>query len=187
MAFSSLSPTQFVSDNNLQDAVTTSVLTLHSGQTIPVNNRFITKQNLLTYVNVDPTNTYLAAKTNLQWVAKRDITASSGSHTNILIIVENSYGTSTGVGSFDSILGLTGFVLGTSVTSSNSPTTGIYSSASSTLSIDVTGTKIGDGIDIYVNAILIERIATPSRYTYITSSYTLSSLDVIEFICNNNL
>jgi hypothetical protein len=74
MSYSSLTSTQFVSRNNLQDAVNTAVITLNAGQTIPTGNRFVTKQDVLTYTNIDSNNIFLSPKTNLQLIAKRDIT-----------------------------------------------------------------------------------------------------------------
>lgn len=74
MSYSSLKPTQFISNANLQDAVNTSAITLKVGQVIPSNNREVTKLQASTYANISPFNTYISPKLRNQYIAKRDIT-----------------------------------------------------------------------------------------------------------------
>lgn len=56
MAWASLSNNQFISRNDLQDAVNTGVFNLNASQTIPSGNQFITRQEAETWVNVTVTN-----------------------------------------------------------------------------------------------------------------------------------
>lgn len=110
MSFSALLTNEFVSDVNLQDAVNTSVFTLKNGQTIPTGTRIVTKQNALAYLNIDSSNTYLTAKTNIQLIAKRDLTpiANSNPDPATAILTFESYSN-----------GLFGFRLSAAIPSTN--------------------------------------------------------------------
>lgn len=75
MSWSGLSDTQWVSRANLQDAISNSVFTVND--TPPPTSdtsKWIKKYDVGQYVRLDATNSYLTAKSNNQWVAKRDLT-----------------------------------------------------------------------------------------------------------------
>ena len=72
MSWAGLSSTQWVSGNNLQNAVNTGYITATG--TIPATDRWIIKSNAPSYVNLNTSNTYYAGKSSNQWLAKRDIT-----------------------------------------------------------------------------------------------------------------
>jgi hypothetical protein len=180
MAYSSTTAIQFVSNNNLQDAVTTNVITLNSGQTIPANNRFVTKQDALTYTNIDPTNTYIAAKTNSQIIAKRDITPLTSSGIVEVVITNNTEVTNTNI---------PGFTFTTTLTSSVSPIFGIHTAFTSVLSITTQATILGDVAKLTVNGTVIETIPIESEFSSLNefASRAYAATDYIKIEIYNSL
>ena len=181
MSYSSLTSTQFVSRNNLQDAVNTAVITLNAGQTIPTGLREVNKQDLLTYANVDPANTFLSTKSNLQLIAKRDITPLIGfGIVEIEVSNQAEFITTT----------IPDFVIPTSVTLANSPYFGFHSAFTGTLQTTVRSTQVADSMDLIVNGTTVETIVTPNigiptNYTFASRTYAAN--DYIKIYLYNPL
>lgn len=181
MPYASLTSTQFVSRNNLQDAVNTSVITLNAGQTIPTGLKEVNKQDLLIYVNVDPSNTFLSTKGNLQLISKRDITPLVGFGI-VEIEVSNQAEFVTTI--------IPDFVISSSVTSTNSPYFGFHSAFTGGLQTTVRSTQVADSMDLIVNGIVVETINTANigvatNYTFTSRTYAAN--DYIKIYLYNPL
>jgi hypothetical protein len=181
MSYSSITATQFVSRNNLQDAVNTAVITLNAGQTIPTGNRFVTKQDALTYTNIDPNNIFLLPKTNLQIIAKRDITPLVG-----FGIVELEVSNQAELVN----VVIPDFVITSSVTSTNSPYFGFHSAFTGTLQTTVRSAQVADSMDLIINGSVVETILTTNigiatNFTF--SSRTYAANDYIKIYLYNPL
>ena len=85
MSWSGLSSTQWVSDNNLQDAINNGIFATGS-TSIPADNRWVKVSNAALYIQLDTTNTYYSAKASNQWVAVRDLTPLANTTLNIYIL-----------------------------------------------------------------------------------------------------
>lgn len=75
MAWNNLIPTQTISFNNLQDAVTDGLFTTKTA--IPPSDEQITKADANTYVNIDTNYASYAAKLSNQLVVKQDLQSTS--------------------------------------------------------------------------------------------------------------
>lgn len=73
MSWAGLTPTQWVSWDNANNAVSTSVFSARGGAS--TGARWITKSSALAYYWINPYTTSLYNKTNSQWVAKQDLVA----------------------------------------------------------------------------------------------------------------
>lgn len=77
MAWASLASNQWVSRNDLQDAVTTGVFTLKPGQTIPAGDKWVTRSEIETWINAT-----VSSGASNQWPQKSWITASTTTTTS---------------------------------------------------------------------------------------------------------
>lgn len=68
MAWAPLLSNQWVSCNDLQDAVTTGVFTLKAGQTIPATNQWITRTQAETWINCTVTNGTASQWPQKSWI-----------------------------------------------------------------------------------------------------------------------
>lgn len=89
MPWNTLLPTQAVTFNNLQDAVTTGVFTQKIS--IPVSVECITKTDANTYVNINTSYPSYAAKASNQLVVKQDLVSSSPTNTVIYVASTGLY------------------------------------------------------------------------------------------------
>lgn len=88
MSWSALAANQWVSRNDLQDAVNTSVFTLKSGQTIPAGNNWVTRTEVETWINATVTQ-----GASNQWPQKSWIIASATWDLQCPVITSNQVGT----------------------------------------------------------------------------------------------
>lgn len=81
MAWSSLLNTQWVSRNDLQDAVTTGVFTLKAGQSIPAGNNWVIRSEVETWINAIVTSGTSAQWPQKSWIVPVTTTTTSTTST----------------------------------------------------------------------------------------------------------
>lgn len=110
MAWGDLSSTQWVSFTNMQ----TSGIPLKSGQSHTTSNEWMTKAEAIAKYSVNTANSYLAAKSSNQWVAKRDLETGDPATATLYVYHQNGqwYGELSAIIPSASVIITEGNVLG---------------------------------------------------------------------------